>query len=142
MNTELTQSLSPLFAKGVMVYIAAPYSPDANSINHNKIIEDRMELFSGSVAKLITMECHAVSPLFNHYFLHHRNIPGTWDYWKSYSENLLQRSDAMLILMIDGWDRSKGVKGEIEMAKDMNKPVFITDVAITSIIPLDDYLNQ
>lgn len=107
-------------ANNQMIYGAGPYSdPD------RKVIIERMAIFDEAMAGLIISGVHVISPLFNHHVLHHRNIPGTWDYWKGFSLNMMSRCDSVLIITIDGWQQSSGVIGEIQMAKDLKKPVYI-----------------
>jgi hypothetical protein len=51
------------------------------------------------------------------------NTPATWDTWGRHCETLIERSDEVWVLQFDGWEESRGVRGEILHAQLMNKPV-------------------
>jgi hypothetical protein len=47
----------------------------------------------------------------------------TWDAWETFDKNLLERCDGLLVLMLDGWERSVGVQSEIDYARELNMPI-------------------
>jgi nucleoside 2-deoxyribosyltransferase len=102
-----------------VVYLAAPYSdPDP------RVIEERMEQFCRTDSVLIKKGFSTVSPLYKHFMLKYCDLPGDWEYWRNYSLELLERSDALFILELDGWDKSTGVTHEIESAGALKIPVY------------------
>ena len=55
------------------------------------------------------------------------NLPTDWGFWKNYDIAFLDRCGDLIVLMIDGWDRSIGVAAEIEHAKQMGyNTVYLT----------------
>ena len=50
-------------------------------------------------------------------------LPTDWNYWKNYLELILPRCDELWVLKMEGWDKSNGVAGEIELAKKLNIPI-------------------
>lgn len=105
-----------------LIYLAAPYSGDKETINA------RMELFGKCAARLINKGHFVVSPLYNHFILHHEDLPGDWDYWQHYSRATLAQCKAIIVLMIDGYSDSKGVQGEIEFATERGIRVYYLSV--------------
>lgn len=106
-----------------MIYLAAPYThPDSD------VVTQRMALFSIIDAKLAKQGLFTVSPLSKHFIKMYTDIPLTWDFWKEYSEKLMEKCDALYVIMLDGWEESEGVQGEIEMAKKMSKEIKYLDV--------------
>lgn len=101
-----------------LVYLAAPYSgSDAE-------VKLRMQLFCLVDAQLSAEGRVTVSPLMKHFVLNHSNELGSdWNFWKRYSQVLLSRCQYMIVVMLDGWDTSVGVRAEIELAKELNIPV-------------------
>ncbi len=95
-----------------MVYLACPYShPD------KAVVEERMRLMCIADANIIMRGVHTVTPLSKHFIIEHGDIPGDWSYWGDYSKNLIDRCDAVYVIMLDGWEDSVGVKEEIAYAK-------------------------
>jgi hypothetical protein len=45
------------------------------------------------------------------------------DYWVRFDEAFMEKCAQMVVLQIDGWDRSSGVRREIERFKEMRKPI-------------------
>ena len=83
-----------------------------------------MEAFYRAVARLQKSGVFVVSPLFMHQVLKYDEALGhDWNFWKGYAEELINRADEVRVLKLNGWDRSKGIRGEIEMAEWMGKPV-------------------
>lgn len=102
----------------MLVYLAAPYSAPTK-----EQIEARMGLFCQMDADLIAQGINTVSPVSKHFILEYRDLPGNWAYWGKYSELLLNRCDAMVVLCLDGWYESTGVRAEIEIAKAKGIPI-------------------
>jgi hypothetical protein len=105
-----------------MIYLAAPYThPDP------KVVEERMATFCQVDASLCRQGLITVSPLSKHWMKDHVDIPLTWDFWKNYSEKLLEKCDALYVIMMPGWKESEGVLGEIDLAKKMSKEIKYLD---------------
>jgi hypothetical protein len=100
-----------------MIYLAAPYTGDKETI------EQRMVLVCKTIAKMQAAGQHVVSPLLMHFILKHAPLPSDWNFWKTYSVELLQRCDELYVLCLDGWKESPGVMEEIELARTFQKPV-------------------
>jgi len=101
-----------------LIYLACPYS------GSKEVTEARMVSFCKAVAVLQKQGLFVISPLFMHYVLPYDSSLGNdWEFWKTYSRELIVRADELYILCIDGWDKSTGIKAEIEIARELNKPV-------------------
>jgi hypothetical protein len=105
-----------------LIYLAAPYT-DPNP----DVCEQRMAQFCIVDAHLCKQGLITVSPLSKHWIKYHTNIPLTWDFWKTYSEKLMEKCDALYVIMLDGWDVSEGVLAEIELAKKMSLEIKYLD---------------
>lgn len=96
-------------------YLAAPYSnKDAAvvGLRYEKLIE--------SAAALIEMEEVIVSPvLTGHPFVVRGFMEGDWKTWESYCLRLLTECSKIIILTLDGWEQSEGLKAEIKLAEAM-----------------------
>lgn len=105
----------------MLAYLAAPYT--ANTAAE---LEERIRKFCKADAYLIDQHrITTVSPLSKHMIIMHDPVAlaGDWTYWKNYSEALLLRCSALLVLCMDGYDTSTGVRGEIDFAVRHNIPI-------------------
>ena len=76
-----------------------------------------------------------VAPMVQDYcLLPHMNVEPNWEQWGNHCRRLIERSDEVWVLMYDGWrrpvyamddiyNRSKGVRGELEHAAKHRVPV-------------------
>jgi hypothetical protein len=102
-----------------MIYIASPYS-------HEDVVvmEER--------AYAVTYYCYTeikkgntvFSPItYGHQIRKMGNMPNDWDFWMNFCLDFLKHSDELHVLTLDGWERSVGVKAEIQWSIDRNIPV-------------------
>lgn len=102
-----------------VIYIASPYShPNPNVIeeNYRKVAELSAELCSQGMVVL--------SPIvYGHTLLGFKEMPNDWEFWTNFCLTLLNKSDELWVYQMEGWDKSRGVKGEIQYAIDMGIPI-------------------
>jgi hypothetical protein len=110
----------------VLVYLATAYSQ----------VEDKDELLS-SVLRVIARltetyreeKWHFVTPLFNHFVLPHSSTMGSdYSFWRDYSQELLSKSDLLIIVKFQGMnlELSTGVQDEIALARSLGKSILFT----------------
>jgi hypothetical protein len=101
------------------IYIASPYThQDPN------IMQQRYEDVAEYTAILIRQNLFALSPIVHgHYLALAHNLPGDYSFWENYSKALLRASSSVRVYCIPGWEESKGVRAEIELAEKLSKPV-------------------
>jgi hypothetical protein len=102
-----------------MIYLASPYShPDLM-----KRIE-RFEEALNATMKLMNDGYVVFSPVVHSHPLSMKfSIPGGWDYWKLYDEHFLRLCSQVYVLKISGWVESVGVQAEIELARQLRRPI-------------------
>jgi hypothetical protein len=66
---------------------------------------------AGDVVFSPIVHCHEVAAKFN--------MPTNFDFWQRYCLNMLEQADVLDVLMIPGWEISKGVTAEIEYAMNI-----------------------
>jgi hypothetical protein len=54
-------------------------------------------------------------------------LPRGWDFWKRFDEEFVRASRKLIVLRLDGWDTSKGVAAEIQIAEAAGIPVEYID---------------
>jgi len=102
-----------------LIFLGAPYSHKDESVT-----DGRMKIFCRVVEYLINQGALVHSPLLMHMVRKEcPKIPGTWEYWESYAQRLMVFSDLYVVIKLEGWDSSVGVKGELELAKKCKLPI-------------------
>ena len=112
-----------------MIYLASPYShPDP------LIEQARFEAVAHIAAHLLACDVTIYSPILHcHPIRTQVGTPGDFNFWAKYNREMVKHSTAMIVAMIDGWEVSKGVAGEIAFAKEFNKPVMFFDPKVNQI---------
>lgn len=103
-----------------MIYLASPYSgtPEQQEARHAETLLH--------VVAAIRQRIPVFSPITTwHEIAKREGLPGDADFWWGYNENMLLRADILIMLMIDGADKSKGMQMEYALAKDCGTPVII-----------------
>jgi nucleoside 2-deoxyribosyltransferase len=101
-----------------MIYLASPYShPDPD------IREQRFRAACQATVRLIAAGHVVFSPIVHGHPLAHYGLPTDWSFWEWFDRDYLMRCDEVVVLMLDGWRESTGVRAEIALARDLGKPV-------------------
>ena len=100
-------------------YLAGPYSSP-----HIHIRDRRYQQISFVAAELIKRGELIYSPITScHPIACDHGLPTDAAFWLHYDLAFLARCDRLLVLQLEGWDRSEGVKHEIEFAEKNCIPV-------------------
>lgn len=102
-------------SKRKIIFISSPYSnPDDN------IREENFAMVSQYVAELNSKGKTAFSPItYGHTLLNFREMPTDWEFWKEFCVTFLEKCEKMIVYKLPGWEESRGVKEEIEIAKEL-----------------------
>jgi nucleoside 2-deoxyribosyltransferase len=104
-----------------MIYLASPYShPDAT------VCEARFRAACRATAALLRAGCAVYSPVVHGHPLVEHGLPTDWTFWEQFDRDYLERCDEVIVLMLDGWRESAGVQAEVQIARDLGKPVRYT----------------
>lgn len=106
-----------------LVYLSIPYSHPSPAV-----VSERMKNFWIAMARLIDHGVHVISPMTAEPTLQYSNRKGDWDTWQIYCNALMDVSEEIWVLTLDGWDQSSGVEGEIQYAFKHRKPVRYLDL--------------
>ncbi len=102
-----------------MIYLASPYT-----ISCPKVRKIRFELVCRYAAKLMASGLHVHSPIAHtHPIAEAGELPKGWDYWETQDRWYVERCDEVWVLMLPGWEESKGIAAEVEIAIALGKPV-------------------
>lgn len=105
--------------KTKLVYLASPYS-DQDAM----IMEGRRIAACKVAADLIRPGWSVFCPIaHNVAIIQQTEIPTGWERWKAQDLGVLEACDELVVLMLPGWEQSKGVSEEIKAAEEFGIPV-------------------
>ncbi len=125
--------------KGLMIYLASPYSNLSARVREARYIAVCI-----AAAKLIEKGIHVFSPIaHSHGISLHMQEKHDWTFWRKQDIPFLQQADGMLVLCLDGWEDSVGIKAERKFMLDRMCPVFYTtpDDVVETAAQLDKQIR-
>lgn len=107
-------------------YLASAYSapPDLLPAQASLWRADRYCEVRAAVAHLSMMGEVIYSPILHfHDTAFHHSLPTDASYWRVHNRAMIYAAKELLILRNTGWEQSKGVKGEREIAEELGRPI-------------------
>lgn len=102
-----------------LIYLAIPYSHPSKDVR-----EYRVHLVSDIAGRLMNMGMVVFSPISHgHVIAEVHNLPTNWEYWEKSCRTFVSKCDRLVVVMVDGWLESRGVRAEIEIAKELGIPI-------------------
>ena len=102
------------------IYLASPYSHPSPMIRHS-----RFQAALAAAARLMADGHIVFSPIAHSHPIEAMCFaepkPGT--FWKAQDEPLLRAASRLIVLQIDGWQESKGIQWEMEVAREIQIPI-------------------
>lgn len=105
--------------KKKLIYLASPYTHSSKKVMH-----ERFERVMRLTAYLIRKGNFVLSPIvYGHIMASRYEMPTNWEYWLEFDRILISKCDKLVVFKMRGWDKSNGVKEEIDIAKHYKIPV-------------------
>jgi len=102
-----------------LIYLATPYSHPDDQVRH-----DRFRLAAKLGAAMMKKGMIVYSPISHtHPMAEEGSLPTDWKYWAEVDTAFLTRCTKLVVATMDGWDKSKGVYAEIQIAQALNLPI-------------------
>ena len=102
-----------------LVYLASPYSDPLITVRLR-----RFETACKVAAKLMAEGIFVYSPIAHtHPIAEASNLPLGFEFWERYDRAILQCCHKMIVIQLPGWEQSKGIAAELEIAKELGIPV-------------------
>lgn len=111
--------------KHELAYLSCPY-------NHADVEIRKRRLFFANLATFQLMEqgTYVYSPLTHNIPLNQMGLYGNWDLWRDYDLMMVSKCDKLILLKLEGWEASQGVKAELEHAQKLGIPIIERDVPL------------
>lgn len=101
------------------VYLASPYTHKDQAIRRDRYIQAKYY-----TAYALVNGIHLYSPIVHcHELAMEFNLPKDFLFWKAYNSAMLAKSSRVSILCIPGWEESKGVSYEKDLAQQLCIPI-------------------
>ena len=112
-----------------LYYIASPYTALGFSDKEkSKVMTKRFKEVSDVTIELLNKGLYIFSPIAYNHPITRFNLPTDWGFWEGFDKSFLERcSPILLVLTLPGWDKSVGVKAEIEFAIGLGFEVLYLD---------------
>lgn len=122
-------SKAPSIPKDAFVYLACPYSHESYDMR-----SARAEIQQCLMAYLISRGVKVFAPIEHSWRVAEDLGLDDAKYWLEVDKVILPVCTAIIVPMIYGWDKSEGIKREIEWAKELKIPVyFLTERLVREI---------
>lgn len=107
-------------AQGRFYYLASPYTHD-----DQQVIERRVELAHEYFAEFTLHGIHIHNATYEtHRAARTHRLPTHYQFWLEHNSAFIRPSAGVIVAELDGWDESKGVRSEIQEARDLGLPVY------------------
>lgn len=101
------------------IYVASPYSHEDPNVRLDRYLE-----VGAYTAHLLKERTPAFSPIVHcHDIATRHDLPTNAEYWRQYNGAMLAPAKELHVLQLDGWEKSLGVRWEMEFAQILQKPI-------------------
>lgn len=104
-----------------LIYLASPYNHPDSDVRKERFCE-----MVKITTRLMKRGWIVHSPIVhNHPIAVLGALPRGWEYWERFDRAILSRCTEMVIVTLDGWEQSVGIKGEVEIARGIPIPILL-----------------
>lgn len=118
-----------------LLYLASPYSSPYSYVRRYRFVSVCM-----ATAELLRRGFLVYSPIAASVpIVEQGGFGGTdWKSWKEFDERMISVCTELWVLKLHGWKESIGVTAEIEIAEQLEKPVWYVDCGRLTVEPTKD----
>jgi len=97
------------------IYLAHPYSHISDTVREHRYMSVTM-----IAAELVQSGLLVYSPItHSHPMAKMASLPMDWAFWEKYDRAFLEMCSELWVVAADGWQDSKGMAAEIQIAKEL-----------------------
>ena len=116
-----------------MIYLACPYSDPDPAVRRDRFLKANKQ-----AALFMSEGLHVFSPISHcHPIARQGDLPTNWKYWKAYDKKILSICSELCVLTIPGWKKSKGVRGEMEIAVALDLSITLVRMGNPIRVPFE-----
>ncbi len=102
-----------------LIYLASPYSHPDDTVR-----QARFDAVCRAAGRMMANGALVFSPIaHSHPIAEYRQLPTDFGYWEAFDRTILGACKALVVLTLDGWEQSKGVAAEVDIALSLRLPV-------------------
>ena len=102
-----------------LIYLASPYSHDQEAIR-----QQRFDMACKAAAWLMNNGLAIISPIAHSHPIAQYGLPDDLEFWMRQDLPILDACKGMIVLTLPGWEESKGVIAELQIAAESDKPIW------------------
>ncbi len=109
------------------IYLATPYSHPLEAKREIRYIQAALALeavMRGEMSKTGFAPL-VYSPILHSHPLTRLGMPTEFEAWEALDLAMIDWADVVVVIQMDGWDQSAGIKAEVEYAESHGKPVVV-----------------
>lgn len=104
-----------------LIYLACPYSH-----KDSKVRNERVHSVNKAAGHLLKNGYLVYSPIsMSHNIALDCNLESDYISWEPLDTEMLTRCDSLVILLLEGWTESRGVRAEYDLATSLGKPIYM-----------------
>ena len=105
------------------IYLACPYSHKKEEVRLFRFQQaNRAALYLMKKGNIV------FSPIsMSHPVAVQEELPLDWEFWGVFDESFIEWCELLMILKLDGWEKSVGISNERRIAKELNKEIDFMD---------------
>ena len=105
------------------IYMGSPYTGTPEQQ------QERYEQARWATAQLLKAGTVVYSPIVHcHDLALCHQLPGSIDFWRWYDLAMIEAAHTLFVLTLPGWEESKGLRWEINLATDLGMPIRRADI--------------
>lgn len=106
-----------------MIYLASPYFHA-----DPQVMERRFDAVCRKAGELMNSGEIVYSPIaHNHPIAIRIGLPRGWDYWAKFDTEMIKAATSFMVYRLPGWEISKGIAAELEIAESLGLSITFTD---------------
>ncbi len=117
-TTSIKKLYSKFFKSHKIAYLACPFAHEDKNV-----MMKRKDIVTQVSAELHKRDMYVFSPLTHNSPLIDLGVEQTWEKWSKFDLSMLMRCEALYVLKLEGWKKSRGVQAEIDIAISYGIPI-------------------
>lgn len=103
-----------------LIYLGTPYWHE-----NPKVRKARFKKASRAAGELMSIGFRVYSPIsHSHVIAQLCKLPNDWEFWQKQCLSMLALCDVLVVLQLKGWDRSVGLRAEINFAQERGMSMY------------------